>query len=115
VLPIVRGLWNDALARVPATNLPLFSVAARDAVVTAGMCRITACLAPGLSSGGRLERSPSQQLLRELGISDVEPLGASAEQLALLTRHVLAGDAPTPVMEHLYSVVLPIAVEWINA
>jgi hypothetical protein len=114
-LPIIRGLWNDALARVPARDLPLFAEAARESVVSAGIRRLTLRLAAGLSSAGRSERSPSQQILQELGIDDVEPLGASPEQIALLTGHVLAGDAPPPVMDYLYSVVLPAAVEWIDA
>jgi len=114
-IPIVRGLWNNALASVPSSHLPLFTSVARDAVVSAGVQRLSTQLADALTHTTVATRSDGQQFLHDLGIAEAlaEPL--SADQVAHIVRGVLAGSASTAILEHIDFVVIPMAVDWIES
>ncbi|MFM1887613.1 MAG: hypothetical protein RL026_2770 [Pseudomonadota bacterium] len=115
VLPIVRFFWNDALARVPSAELPLFAAAVRDSVVAAGVQRLAPYFSTGFPVNAGAPQSAGQLLMRELGMSAPEVQGASAGSCAATSRQIMAGEAPQAVMDHVYSVVLPVAVDWIES
>ena len=114
-IPMVRGLWNNALATVPSSHLPLFTPVARDAVVSAGVQRLSTQLAYALLHTTIAPRSDGKQLLHDLGIAEVLAEPAPSEQVEQIVRGVLAGSASTAILEHLDFVVIPAAVDWVES
>lgn len=113
-IPIVRGLWNNALARVPTSHLPLFTTCARDAVVSAGIERISIQLTDALLHTSAAARSEGQQFLHDLGLVPALAEPKSEERLVQIMRDALLGHGAQPMREHLDFVVIPMAADWIE-
>ena len=113
-VPIVRGLWNEALARVPVAELPLFGEVARDAVVAAGLSRLETALGDTLLEGAAGALSEGARLLRDIGIADSGADDPTAGPLEALVQSIRSGTASSDIMEHVEDVVIPMAVDWIE-
>jgi hypothetical protein len=113
-MPILRGFWNRALAEVPLAQLPFYTAVARDAVVSAGLRRLSGLLPDSAFNEGACARGGGQQLLHDLGIGDLAYEAPSAARVAEHVRGLVFGQASPAAHENLDHVVIPAVAEWIE-